>query len=60
MLRIRHAMAYAIHEYFNKQGFYYFHTPLITASDCEGAGAMFQVTTLDLNDVPKTDEGKVD
>ena len=53
-------MAYAIHEYFNKQGFYYFHTPLITASDCEGAGAMFQVTTLDLNDVPKTDEGKVD
>ena len=60
VLRIRHAMAYAIHEYFNKQGFYYFHTPLITASDCEGAGAMFQVTTLDLNDVPKTDEGKVD
>ena len=45
VLRIRHAMAYAIHEYFNKQGFYYFHTPLITASDCEGAGAMFQVTT---------------
>ena len=60
VLRIRHAMAYAIHEYFNKQGFYYFHTPLITASDCEGAGAMFLVTTLDLNDVPKTDEGKVD
>ena len=60
VLRIRHAMADALHEYFNKQGFYYFHTPLITASDCEGAGAMFQVTTLDLNDVPKTDEGKVD
>ena len=43
VLRIRHAMAYAIHEYFNKHGFYYFHTPIITASDCEGAGAMFQV-----------------
>ena len=48
VLRIRHAMAYAIHEYFNREGFYYFHTPLITASDCEGAGAMFQVTTLEL------------
>ncbi|MCD8275929.1 MAG: OB-fold nucleic acid binding domain-containing protein, partial [Alistipes sp.] len=55
VLRIRHAMAYAIHEYFNREGFYYFHTPLITASDCEGAGAMFQVTTLDLNNVPKTE-----
>ncbi|MFQ7503284.1 MAG: asparagine--tRNA ligase [Alistipes finegoldii] len=54
VLRIRHAMAYAIHEYFNKQGFYYFHTPLITASDCEGAGAMFQVTTLDMNNLPRT------
>lgn len=60
VLRIRHAMAYAIHEYFNKNGFYYFHTPLITASDCEGAGAMFNVTTFDLNNIPKTDEGKVD
>ena len=60
VLRIRHAMAYAIHEYFNKNGFYYFHTPIITASDCEGAGAMFQVTTLDLNDLPKNGEGKVD
>lgn len=60
VLRIRHAMAYAIHEYFNREGFYYFHTPLITASDCEGAGAMFQVTTLDLNDVPKNEQGQVD
>ncbi len=58
--RIRHAMAYAIHEFFHKNGFYYFHTPIITASDCEGAGAMFQVTTLDLNDVPRNDEGTVD
>ena len=60
VLRIRHAMAYAIHEYFNKQGFYYFHTPIITASDCEGAGAMFQVTTLDMENPPKTEEGKID
>ena len=57
---IRHAMAYAIHKYFNDKGFYYLHTPLITASDCEGAGAMFQVTTLDLNNLPKTEEGAVD
>ena len=56
VLRIRHAMAYAIHEYFNKHGFYYFHTPIITASDCEGAGAMFQVTTLDMNNLPRTGE----
>ncbi|MCM1151769.1 MAG: asparagine--tRNA ligase [Alistipes sp.] len=60
VLRIRHAMAYAIHEYFNKNGFYYFHTPIITASDCEGAGAMFQVTTLDMENPPRTEEGKVD
>jgi len=60
VLRIRHAMAYAIHKYFNDRGFFYLHTPLITGSDAEGAGAMFQVTTLDLNNVPKTDEGKVD
>ena len=60
VLRIRHAMAFAIHEYFNKKGFYYLHTPLITASDCEGAGEMFQVTTLDLNNVPKTESGEVD
>ena len=60
ILRIRHAMAYAIHKYFNDRGFYYLHTPLITASDCEGAGAMFQVTTLDMNEPPRTEEGKVD
>ena len=60
ILRIRHAMAYAIHKYFNDKGFYYLHTPLITASDCEGAGAMFQVTTLDMNEPPRTEEGKVD
>lgn len=60
VLRIRHAMAFAIHKYFNDHGFYYLHTPLITGSDCEGAGAMFNVTTLDLNNVPKTEDGKVD
>ena len=60
VLRIRHNMAYAIHKYFNDRGFYYLHTPLITGSDAEGAGAMFQVTTLDLNAVPKTEDGRVD
>ncbi len=60
VLRIRHAMAFAIHKYFNDRGFYYLHTPLITASDCEGAGAMFQVTTLDMNNLPKTEEGNID
>ena len=60
VLRIRHHMAYAIHKYYNDHGFFYMHTPLITASDCEGAGAMFQVTTLDINNVPRDEEGKVD
>ena len=60
ILRIRHAMAYAIHKYFNDKGFYYLHTPLITASDCEGAGEMFQVTTMDLNNLPRTEEGAID
>ena len=60
VMRIRHAMAYAIHKFFNDKGFYYYHTPLITASDCEGAGAMFQVTTLNLEDLPRNEEGKVD
>ena len=60
ILRIRHNMAIAIHQYFHEHGFYYFHTPLITASDCEGAGQMFQVTTLDLNNVPKNKKGQVD
>ena len=60
VLRIRHAMAYAIHSYFNAKGFVYLHTPLITASDCEGAGEMFQVTTLDIANPPRTPEGRVD
>lgn len=60
VLRIRHALAFAVHKFFNDKGFYYFHTPLITASDCEGAGAQFQVTTLDLNDLPRTEDGKPD
>ncbi|MCQ2286228.1 MAG: asparagine--tRNA ligase [Bacteroidales bacterium] len=60
VLRLRHAMAFAIHNYFNEHGYVYLHTPLITGSDAEGAGAMFSVTTLDLNNVPKTPEGKVD
>ena len=60
VLRIRHALAFAIHQFFNDRGFYYFHTPLITASDCEGAGAQFQVTTLPLEQLPKDEEGHVD
>ncbi|MGL5682972.1 MAG: asparagine--tRNA ligase [Marinifilaceae bacterium] len=60
VFRIRHAMAFAIHKYFNDHGFFYLHTPLITASDCEGAGEMFQVTTLDLNNLPRTEEGAID
>jgi len=60
VFRIRHAMAYAIHEFFNNKGFYYLHSPIITGSDAEGAGEMFQVTTLDLKNLPKTDNGKVD
>lgn len=60
VFRIRHHMAYAIHKYFNDRGFYYFHTPLITASDAEGAGAMFEVTTLDLDNPPRTEDGKID
>ncbi|RPH32776.1 MAG: asparagine--tRNA ligase [Bacteroidales bacterium] len=60
VLRIRHAMAYAIHKYFNDKGFYYIHTPIITASDAEGAGAMFKVTTLDVNALPRTEDGKID
>ena len=60
VLRIRHAMAFAIHKYFNDEGFVYLHTPLITASDCEGAGEMFQVTTLDLNNPPRKEDGSID
>jgi asparaginyl-tRNA synthetase len=60
ILRVRSALAFAIHKFFQEKGFFYLNTPLITASDCEGAGAMFQVTTLDLNKLPKDEEGKVD
>ena len=60
VLRVRHAMAFAIHKYFNDRGFYYMHTPIITASDAEGAGAMFQVTTLDVETPPRTEDGRVD
>ncbi len=59
IMRIRHNMAIAIHQYFHDHGFFYFHTPLITASDCEGAGQMFQVTTKNLYDLKKDDEGKI-
>lgn len=60
VFRVRSLVAYAIHQYFQDRDFVYVHTPLITGSDCEGAGEMFQVTTLDLNNIPKTDDGKVD
>ncbi len=60
ILRLRHHMAFAIHKYYNDHGFFYLHTPLITSSDAEGAGDMFHVTTLDLNHLPMTEEGKVD
>ncbi len=59
VMRIRHNMAMAIHTYFHEHGFFYFHTPLITASDCEGAGNMFQVTTKNLYDLKKDAEGKI-
>lgn len=58
--RVRSVVAAAIHEFFQQRGFVYVHTPLITGSDCEGAGEMFQVTTLPLNDMPKDKDGKVD
>lgn len=60
VFRIRHNMAIAIHKYFHDHGFFYFHTPIITASDCEGAGQMFQVTTENLYDLKKTPDGKID
>lgn len=60
IFRMRHHMSYAIHKYFNDRGFYYFHTPIITASDAEGAGAMFEVTNFDLDNLPRTEEGKID
>ena len=60
VFRVRSLAAYAIHSFFMERGFVYVHTPLITGSDCEGAGEMFQVTTLDLDNVPRTGDGKVD
>jgi asparaginyl-tRNA synthetase len=60
VFRVRHALAFAVNKYFNDKGFFYIHTPIITASDAEGAGETFKVTTLDLNKPPKTDEGKID
>ena len=60
IFRIRHNMAMAIHTFFHEHGFFYFHTPIITASDCEGAGQMFQVTTLDLKNVKRNEDGSVD
>ena len=59
VLRIRHAMAYAVHKYFNDNGFFYLHSPIITASDAEGAGEMFQVTTLDLNNPPRNEDKSI-
>ncbi len=58
--RVRSELSYAIHKFFNERGFRYVHTPIITASDCEGAGEMFQVTTLDINNPPRSKDGKVD
>lgn len=59
VLRIRHALSFAIHKYFNDNGFFYLHTPIITGSDAEGAGAMFRVTTLDMDHLPKNEDGSV-
>ncbi|PJB54789.1 MAG: asparagine--tRNA ligase, partial [Bacteroidetes bacterium CG_4_9_14_3_um_filter_41_19] len=58
--RIRHAMIFAIHKFFNDRGFYNVHSPIITGSDAEGAGEMFQVTTLDLKQLPITPDGNID
>ena len=60
VFRIRHAVAYAIHQFFNERGFYYLHTPIITGSDAEGAGEMFRVTTLDAKNPPLTADGQID
>src|SRR6185436_2102069 len=60
VMRMRHAMAFAVHKFFNDRGFFYIHTPVITGSDAEGAGAMFRVTNLDVEKPPRTEDGKVD
>ena len=58
--RVRNTMSFAVHQFFQENGFVYVNTPLITASDCEGAGQQFQVTTLDLDNIPRTEDGKID
>ncbi len=60
MLRVRNTMAQAVHQYFSQQGYFWLHTPIITASDCEGAGDLFRVSTLDLMNLPKDDKGNID
>ncbi|MBO5245850.1 MAG: asparagine--tRNA ligase [Eubacterium sp.] len=60
VFRVRSLIAYAIHKFFQEQDFVYVHTPIITGSDCEGAGEMFQVTTMDLNDIPRAEDGSID
>jgi asparaginyl-tRNA synthetase len=60
VFRVRHALAYAVHKFFNERGFVYMHTPIITSSDAEGAGEMFRVTTLNMDKLPKTEEGQID
>ncbi len=60
VFRIRHAMAFGIHKYFNDKGFFYLHTPIITGSDAEGAGEMFQVTTMDFKNMPRNNDGSID
>jgi asparaginyl-tRNA synthetase len=59
VMRVRHAMAFAVHKFFNDRGFFYIHTPIITGSDAEGAGAMFKVTTLDINNPPRDEQGNI-
>jgi asparaginyl-tRNA synthetase len=59
ILRIRHSLAFAVHKFFNDRGFYYLHTPIITGSDAEGAGEMFRVTTLDMNNPPRNEDGSI-
>ncbi|MES2653022.1 MAG: asparagine--tRNA ligase [Bacteroidota bacterium] len=60
VFKVRHALAFAIHQFYNERGFVYMHTPVVTASDAEGAGEMFKVTTLDFDNTPRTEDGKVD
>ena len=60
VMRVRNAAARSIHNFFQEKGFIWLHSPIITASDCEGAGEMFQITTLNLDDVPQSEDGRVD